>query len=168
MKTLRLLFSEKCNRDCALCCNKTQNLDSLPVCNDYASYEEIIITGGEPMLNPKGVLALIAEIREANPSAKIFMYTANCMDTRELAKVMDKLDGVTITLHEQQDVAWFERFTHGLGSYVMFYPEWAVKTFHLNVFKGIQHEMYPHWEMKTMEWLEDCPLPSNEVFMRCM
>ena len=63
-KKLRLLLFETCNRSCEGCCNKDWDLTSLSVCTDYTPYREILLTGGEPLLQPELVVQAIREIRE--------------------------------------------------------------------------------------------------------
>ena len=48
---LRLLVTEECNRHCPGCCNNNWDLKSLSVCKSYRDYEQILITGGEPLLD---------------------------------------------------------------------------------------------------------------------
>ena len=49
-KTARVIITYDCPRDCQSCCNK--HIGDVPQVKfeDLLSYEEIVITGGEPML----------------------------------------------------------------------------------------------------------------------
>ena len=38
---LRLILFEKCNRNCAGCCNKDANIPTLPVIDNYSYYDLI-------------------------------------------------------------------------------------------------------------------------------
>ena len=91
---LRLLLFEDCDRQCSRCCNKYYDLKNLPVEADFTGYREIILTGGEPMLKPRLVLKTIMEIREQNPQALIFMYTAKVDDWSALIFLLGFLDSV--------------------------------------------------------------------------
>lgn len=151
MKILRLLLFSSCNRACPGCCNKQWDLDALPVGDGYAGYDQIILTGGEPMLNPSLVMQTIRDIRQES-SAAIILYTAK---PERLPFVMPYLDGATVTLHEQADVAVFRALPKMRGS------------LRVNVFAGVDIGPVPGWKVKrNIEWIEDCPLPENEVFMR--
>ena len=176
--TLRLLLFEQCNRSCEGCCNKDWDLDNLPVAPfvSYKNYDKIVLTGGEPMLRPDLVKEVATRIRIAAPNAKIILYTAK---TRPLSKLMDVLryiDGVTVTLHEQADLEPFlklKKVVDTIWSYGCTSGEhrWVHKlSFRLNVFSNV---ILPDvfisglWDVRRgYEWIKNCPLPSNEDFMR--
>ncbi len=152
MRILRLLLFSACNRACPGCCNNQWDLDALPVAADFRGYDMILLTGGEPMLNPRLVAATAHRIR-CQTDASIILYTAK---PERLPEVMPFLDGVTVTLHEQADVPTFRRAAAKLNG-----------SRRVNVFKGVNVPDMPGWTMKrNMEWIEDCPLPEGEVFMR--
>lgn len=48
-KKLRLLVTAKCHNKCPMCCNKQFDFEKIPVV-DRLDYDEISITGGEPLL----------------------------------------------------------------------------------------------------------------------
>ncbi len=73
MKKLRLIITEKCNRKCSGCCNNDWNIDKLPVITDFSKYNEIIITGGEPMLYSHLIKHLCQIIRKQNKKVKIIL-----------------------------------------------------------------------------------------------
>ena len=116
MKTLRLLLFRECDRACKGCCNKDWDLDNLEVCQSFKGYKEIILTGGEPMLNPALVKATVNKIRSENFMAKVYMYTAK-VNTLSIVDILDYLDGLTVTLHEQKDVEDFEIFDQIVSDY---------------------------------------------------
>jgi len=109
MLKLRLLLWEECNRSCSGCCNKDWNLAVLPVCSDYGSHDLIMLTGGEPMLKPHVLLQIIKEIRQQT-AALIYVYTANVDDLDAAFAVLEAVDGITLTLHEQSDVDNMQEF----------------------------------------------------------
>ena len=49
-KKLRLLVTTKCPNKCPMCCNNSWDFSSLPVVDRW-DYEEIMITGGEPLIH---------------------------------------------------------------------------------------------------------------------
>ena len=162
---LRLLLFEECNRACEGCCNKQFDLDNLPVEKDFSTYEMIILTGGEPMLRPKIVLEAIRKIRNQS-KAKIILYTAYLNPYNSLTyQVLAELDGVTLSLHEQSDINNFQTLQ------VVIKPamkDWDFSK-RLNVFKEVDLTNIDTsgWVVKKdVEWIENCPLPENEVFMR--
>lgn len=172
MKTLRLLLFSECNRGCPGCCNKDWDLNNLPICSDFNNYDEIILTGGEPLLHPDIVKDTIQEIRSKNPNTKLYMYTANT-SIYDIYDLFVLLDGITVTLHENSDVAPFLNFVNHIS--ISPFKE-LEKSLRLNIFKGVElfesldsGEMtdLKRWQIKdNIEWIKHCPLPDNEVFMR--
>ena len=163
-KTLRLLLFEDCNRNCEGCCNKQWDLSKLPVVKDFTPYHTIILTGGEPMLYPHRVTSLIDIIRFENPKVKIILYTAMTTKLYTLRNILREINGLTVTLHDQQDVIPFLYFANILSKSDL------SKSLRMNVFEGVNLYDYKisfAWQLKNhIKWLEDCPLPDNEVFMR--
>lgn len=164
--TLRLLLFEECNRNCEGCCNKDFDLLSLPVEKDFSQYKTIILTGGEPMLKHRFVWHTIRKIRKQNSIAKIIMYTAKVDQPLFVLQVLKELDGITVTLHDQKDIIPLIRFNLIISN---FYYKRSDRTFRLNIFKGIKIHIdhLKGWTVKKdIEWIKDCPLPTNEVFKR--
>ena len=60
-KTARVIITSKCDRKCPGCCNSKLDYTSLAKViggiTALKDYEEVVITGGEPMINPKGEMA---------------------------------------------------------------------------------------------------------------
>ena len=161
MKTLRLLLFEACNRKCPGCCNKDWNLGGLPVASSFKGYKEIILTGGEPMLRPHLIKQVADRIRE-DTTAKIYVYTAKVDDIKEALSVLESVDGLTVTLHEPADLEPFRRFDAARKARGI-----EGKSLRLNIFFNVETIQPEGWKVKAgIEWIKDCPLPSNEVFMR--
>lgn len=162
MKKLRLLLFDTCNRSCAGCCNKGFDLPSLPVLRDFTSWDEVYLTGGEPMLNPALVFETICRF---HATARHYLYTAKVDDLPAVLSLLGFLAGLTLTLHDQGDVAPFlalnERLLGSLN------PRWSLR---LNVFRGVtipDGTNLSLWKVKPdMVWVKDCPIPEGEVFMR--
>ena len=167
MKTLRLLITKDCDRYCPGCCNKQWDLDTLEQVQDteYSQYDEIMLTGGEPMLDAWWTWYIIKDIHNKAPDAKLYMYTAKINDLFRLLTLINILDGITVTLHTQHDVGDFLKLDATLG-YCR--SDIRSKSFRLNVFKGISIlKPAPLWLIKSdIEWIENFPLPENEVFKR--
>lgn len=161
---LRLLLFEDCNRSCKGCCNKQWDLSKLPVETDFTGYDKIILTGGEPMLKPEYLKDVIRMIR-SKTDAKIVVYTAKVDDRCMFLDIIEMVDGVTVTLHKSYDWIPFKYLDEAL---------WAIndfgdKTFRLNIFKEVNTGKiyFDKWQIKDdIVWIEDCPLPKNEIFKR--
>lgn len=161
---LRLVFTTVCLRECEGCCNKDYDLEALPVCTDFRGYDKILITGGEPMLFPYTLLKLVDEIRDQNPKCKIIVYTAEVGDSTGAMAVLRAVDGMTVTVHSQNDWFWFVRFDMNLDCDLK-----MRKSLRLNIFEGVDTKSYDttHWQPKRhIKWVKSCPLPDGEVLMR--
>jgi len=166
-RTLRLIFTPKCNRSCPGCCNKDFDLPNLPR-PDHFNYDEIFITGGEPLLFVDQVIGFIKAIRLVS-KAKVYIYTAyqSAFSAHELLRAIKHSDGITLTLHEQRDWELFQQFE----SVTRNRPELFLdKSLRLNIFAEVKGEfdrISPHWKVKdNIVWIVNCPLPSNEVLMK--
>lgn len=103
-KKLRLLVTAKCHNKCPMCCNNQFDFEKIPVV-DRLDYEEISITGGEPLLpdcNGK-TMWLAHGIRNVFhtlgiPAPRLFLYTA-WVDYRTLRNRSYDFDGICLTLH---------------------------------------------------------------------
>lgn len=169
MKKLRLLVTEKCNRSCLGCCNKDWDLKSLPICRDFSGYSEILITGGEPMLYGGERLkeALLRMYKEA-PTTPVYVYTQH-KDGLKLANLINNraIEGITFTIHDKD--AWHDFYYMEKALYRNVpYQLMSFTSLRLNIFK----EAGPgrpvlNWKVKdNMEWIKNCPIPEDEVFMR--
>jgi hypothetical protein len=167
-RTLRLIYTATCNRSCPGCCNKDFDLPNLPRPTHF-NYDEIFITGGEPMLFYEEIVGFIKAIRLVS-EAKIYVYTAFCSDASMLIELLDIVDGITLTLHNTWDWGMFTQFESVTRSH----PEiFEGKSMRLNIFEevGVSDETVSHipehWRVKNhIEWIVNCPLPPNEVLMK--
>lgn len=164
MKKLRLLVTDKCHRNCEGCCNKDWDLESLPVWDTLDGFDTIMFTGGEPLLFPTKLIQSITNLKIIiDKSPKVYVYTSICHPYVFL-KVLEKCDGITLTLHDETDVDLF----YLLDSCLKDDPTRESKSLRLNIFKGVEvTPKYSGWIIKSeMEWIKNCPLPNDEVFMR--
>jgi len=157
MKTCRLIFTEKYNRESFYRFSDTYELpyDHRPF-NDYKSwkwsmvndYKVLCVSGGEPMLFPQELIAFIKRFHGANKwdeNTIMYLYTAKCDDLEMFMRVLDLFDGVTLTLHNQNDIASFEHLNNLLnlkGPYN--------KSCRLNIFGDIvlPDKPYPLWSIE--------------------
>lgn len=166
MKILRLLLNADCNRSCVGCCNKQWNLTKLPVAGEkhFKYFDMILLTGGEPMLYPEYVRHMALKIRLTS-NAKIILYTAKLDFSVQTALTLLFVDGITLTLHTQKDAELFKDIQQDS----ILRDILSGRSNRLNVFKNvnINNINTDGWVVKKdIEWIENCPLPENEVFMR--
>jgi len=164
---LRLLLTTDCNRDCPGCCNKDWDLSRLPIVSSYTGYDEIMITGGEPLLELDKLYSTILHIREQNLACKIYVYTAlQPINIMAIISVLGYIDGLRFTLHEQLDVMPFEELVRIIALATTYAQ---TKSLSVNIFRGIKYnrEKLIGWTIKdNIVWIKDCPLPKGETFMR--
>lgn len=166
--TLRILFTDVCNRHCEGCCNKQFDLANLPKFHTLENYTMIIVTGGEPMLFPDTLRGFLFALRSLT-WASIILYTAHPVVPLHQILKEGLLDGVTVTLHENDDIGKVLSFQRLIeDNYTPPEKISRLGSMRLNIFKGVNtFETAPYWKVKdNIEWIENCPLPSHEEFVR--
>lgn len=167
-KKLRLLVTAQCPHKCPMCCNKQFDLTKVPVV-DRIDYDEIMITGGEPLLYPRSVCELIKGLRilRNGTHTKFYVYTSIAHPII-FPTVLDEADGIVLTPHNEGSVDLFCR----LNANLLRAPEkTAGKSLRLCLFPDIK-QMLPRgidlslWQVKDIEWKKDCPIPDGEDFRR--
>lgn len=105
-KTARVIVTYQCNRSCPGCCNghgnevrKIENIEEL------LGYEEIILTGGEPMLLGTRIHDFIFNLRSLGYSGCIYLYTAYWKDNRVNHELIKAVNGITFTIHAEANDA---------------------------------------------------------------
>lgn len=175
MKIGRIITTYYCRKDCELCCNK--NWKGIPAVGvkedefDYNEYDMILITGGEPNLFPNKIINLCKKIKEKNKNITIILYTAYLKKTvATLYLIQNYLDGITVTLHDEEDIKPFLRFNKLLSKGWVLSNIKRSFSFRLNVFKGVclpTDADISIWKVKSgIEWIKDCPLPKDEVLLK--
>lgn len=100
-KKLRLLVTTDCPNKCPMCCNNQFDFSKLPVVDRW-NYDEIMITGGEPLLFTDTLVGVLISIKELSSLTgnhpKLFIYTADC--TNKIIKVLPHVDGIVLTPHK--------------------------------------------------------------------
>lgn len=173
-KKLRLLVTTECHNKCPMCCNSSWDFSSLPVVDRW-NYEEIMITGGEPLLYPEQVTELCKSIRTISEAQgkdiKIYLYTAINKWSR-IKKILPEIDGLVCTPHSKNDFTEFVYLNDTLNYLHKVNPELIdSKSFRLNLFEDLRYKFKSipdlHlWKIKDMEWIKDCPVPEGEDFRR--
>jgi len=163
--TLRLVLFDECDRNCKYCVNKQHDTKNLPICTDFSGYDEIILTGGEPMLNPDLIIDTVESITEQGLRPDFILYTGKIDDLQAMEKIFYVLDGLTVSLHKQKDVFTFMTFNNHFD--ITLYKELGFK-FRLNIMKSvvIPRILTKGWDVKSIIPLTDCPVPEHETLMR--
>lgn len=174
-KKLRLLVTAKCPNKCPLCCNNQFDVDKIPVVDRW-NYDEISITGGEPLMQYVcgNTFQLSDSIKKVNKAqginTKLYIYTAsfNCF---VLIQAIECFDGIVLTPHKADDIEQFIKFNELLLD--MKEEELLPKerSLRLNLFADMK-ALLPKdidlslWKVKDIEWIENCPVPEGEDFRR--
>ena len=163
-KTARVIVTLACNRKCPGCCNETigkvASIGDISVLSDY---EEVVITGGEPMLNPDSLLRFIKALKKQNKQQRVYLYTA-CLSIDDYGKILDRLDGTTVTLHAEatdDDIRNLKYMSYNL------YGE------NLDMRLFIDRRVYEKYDLsniclktwdvvRKLEWKEKCDPADNE------
>lgn len=156
MKSLRLILLEECYRSC----NNQFDFSTYPTIKNFSGYNEVILTGGEPMLKPNLVIEVAKKFLKEDVRTKIYLYTAKVDNLHDMHAVLHYLDGVTITLHKQNDVLPFMFFAQ---QYRFLCETYSMR---LNIFKDIKvpEEFLEGWQVKdNIEWIDNCPVPEDEL-----
>lgn len=113
-KIIHLMITTLCNRNCKHCCNKQYDINSIPFVTkeELLKAEILFLTGGEPFdfCNPNNI-ALYYKKRYPNIK-KIIVYTnaKELAEYRMMGGKVDYIDGVNISLKNQEDKKFFESY----------------------------------------------------------
>lgn len=179
-KKLRLLVTAKCHNKCPMCCNNQFDIEKIPVVDRF-DYDEISITGGEPLLVDCGgmtghLVDSIKVIQQAMglPTSKFYLHTSY-FGFVTLRGCSYDFDGICLTPHKKADIEEFidinammlEQKKSGYTKNI-FNPYCSLR---LNLFADMK-ALLPKdidlslWKVKEMEWMKDCPVPEGEDFRR--
>lgn len=170
----RVITTTRCNRNCDGCCNTGPVFDEhdmLPASGavDYLTngqWREVMITGGEPMLEPEFVLDFARRLRNAQRDLVIYLYSAfyQNQDYRIWDELGYVLDGIQFTLHAEctdrdvmalHDLARLmskSRGSNRLSIDSRLYDRYDFSNMDLSGF-GV---------VRKLVWQQDCPLPDSE------
>lgn len=137
--------------------SQMRTIDSV---DSLVGFDELSITGGEPMLVPDLVRSVALRFRELNPTSKIYLYTA--LWTPSLGSIIRLVDGVQFTLHYplmRIDLDGFSNFQ----SMAFNHPN---KSFRCYIDPAIEARV-PVWpkvwtRLEVKPWMKECPLPVGE------
>ncbi len=173
MNKIRLIFTDKCNRNCADCCNKDYDLNSIPFLKkeNLSDIDEFIITGGEPLLRILHVIDLKIKLESLLNNCKYYFYTALVENPYTIIATLKYFDGMTLTIHNKKDAKYFNNLQDKFTYTGEAFPELNLlkKSLRLNIFKeaGKVEDIESYWKVKdNMTWIKNCPLPKGEKLYR--
>ena len=100
--TARLIMFLDCPRACQGCANTypaiREAMQPISSLDALEPYEEILLTGGEPMYRPATTLDFLARIRRRFPDKRVYLYVS-MIHQRALEAALPHLHGLQFTLH---------------------------------------------------------------------
>lgn len=101
-KTARVIVTFRCNRKCPGCCDlNLPEYQKVHTDEELMEYQEIVITGGEPMLIPGKTLEFINRMWDKGYRGKMYLYTSLWNNKGISKEILKELDGFTFTLHAE-------------------------------------------------------------------
>ncbi len=181
MKTLRLVVTYDCIRDYAMCCNKLDdyppekvksvNENFLP--QALESYDEIVVTGGEPVMFHSKLIELSKQINLAG-CIKSYVNTAmTSIDIDEFNSLCAHFDGVTMTIHDQDALEEFFALVVQINCSWAMHWLYQDTSLRVNIFKDICMSsndwslISRFWDVKKdYVWKNYCSLPKHETLLK--
>ena len=167
MKTARVIITFNCYRNCSYCSNNYTGILSKAIkiknIEDINEFDEVCITGGEPMIKPELTLSVLKQLKY---NQRKFLYSA--WVTNKLFDIMPFIDGLHFTLHEKSDEDDIRQF-HKLQTWIWQEEWYKTKSIRLYVNQNIQHSihilpfLWSRLEIKPWICEADCTLPENET-----
>jgi len=98
----RLILTKRCTRGCSYCVTQHSPLikeaRTISSADALRDYEEITITGGEPLLEEDRLLRLLYDLQlQKKEERKLYLYTARWVPG--IGNFLMFMDGITYTLH---------------------------------------------------------------------
>lgn len=165
LRVARLIMTFDCNRRCANCCNTYTSIMSNAIHIHNVSqlapfdFDQVIITGGEPMLYPDRVIGIAQQA--SKQGSDVYLYTA--LYVPETATILKLVKGVHYTLHaplRKDDLRGFYTFQNIIS-------RWT-GSYRLYIDPNIKHKIVidpSAWaRVEVKPWLlkGECPLPTGE------
>ena len=163
----RVVVTLDCSRQCPDCCNHTGILafgKKITDIEQLLGYEEIIITGGEPILIYDKVEAFIKMLRSKQYEGEIYLYSA-LYRSWAYEKLLPLVDGLHFTLHAEardQDIIELKALSKVIADF-------EGKSFRLSIDNRLYDKYdfsninFSHWSViRKLQWLKECPLPAGE------
>jgi organic radical activating enzyme len=159
INTARVIVTYKCHRNCPECVNTAHPRETVPVLErqDLKQFDEVVITGGEPLLFPEKVQDL------ANVLKRVILYTA-VPDWDALESVAGYIEAVTISLRNDDDVSRFNDYAESWALDDL--PNKRVRVYYENLRR--MPNLYRGYSFKMCQWkpAAECHLPVNEKLFR--
>jgi hypothetical protein len=167
---MHLLVTDKCDRDCAYCCNKQYDVKNIPVASkeEFESVDTVCLTGGEPFKygEPCAIAMWLKSTYQNIKNVYVYTNAAPLYERLEMEKSnrfgsigFSSLDGVSVSIKNVDDVLAFPFLTvHPLIS--------QLKSNYLYVMNDLLPSYTGNFKVIKREWQEDFKPAKNTIFRR--
>ena len=162
MNKARVLITRECLKDCQGCCN---NYNQIMKGAQYINHinelpfdlDEILITGGEPLLRPSRTFRIVKTLAANYPDSKLYLYSAFYSPALEV--MIPYLNGLHYTIHKNE-TAWDIELFNALQDLLTRYKrKWAKKSFRLYIENGVKIvfriKAYSWSNIRITKWLTE-------------
>lgn len=163
----RIIVGRKCNFSCSYCCNETmptlmekfKPISQCDISDIIEPYQDVIITGGEPLV-PANIRLTLSVMRTAYLSHKtVYVYTnlSHFPNSSTLTILARCVTGWTIGVHRQSVnlVENLERLVHFGGQRIRVVVEQSQAKHFVDLVKHLPVEIKPYI-------LDDCDISDRE------
>ena len=165
-KELHLMLTNKCDRNCRYCCNKTYDvINDVEVVTDedFEDAEFLYLTGGEPFTyaNPNGIAHFVKKIYKNIKRIGVYTNAEPLKRYLENGGSLEYIDTLTISLKCRKDVEAFDYIVKNEKVrnlrdkvWVYYFPKYEI---------NIEDE---HFHFVYREWQKDFTPAPNSIFRR--
>lgn len=170
MRKARLILTWDCLRRCPRCCNDSLNRDAIPRVDRYEDldeFDEVIITGGEPMLDAAATLDFCRELKRLRPERIVYLYSS--LWDPAMYDLLQLIDGIHYTVHDPmspRDGYGFDAMQIAISVARSEGRELSCRLYvEASVTRPVQ--IYPFlWDrVEIFAMKEECPAPSDETLL---
>lgn len=169
-KTARVIVTLNCNRKCPGCCNiNLPEHRKVSTDEELMGYQEIVITGGEPMMIPGKVLEFINRMWEKGYRGKMYLYTSFWNGKGISKEILKELDGLTFTFHAEctdEDIIALKNLSNsGILQNKDFSSRLIIDK---RVYEryDLSNINFSRWDViRRLEWKEKCNPAENEELL---
>lgn len=164
-KIIHLVITEKCDRNCPMCCNKQYDMNTIEYVTDeeLKNAETVFLTGGEPFAYAEPCW-VAWELRQKYPNIKnIYVYTnaIELYDYLRRGKELYAINGVTISIKNEYDYKIFDALAYN-EEIIKLDSNW------IYTFPDFNNIEYPkeYFTRKDRVWQKEFIPDPNSIFRR--
>lgn len=102
----RIIITDECNLDCSYCVmkqeevyNSFEKIDFKDFLKIARRFDEFILTGGEPCMDPAALIQTFTELKKVNSNANYYLYTNGQLLSPDFLPLLKQMNGVNISIH---------------------------------------------------------------------